>query len=83
MRRPALLKIMVDQMIVHQAKPEQIRQFHNHWARLSARQPTPCPICYLAEKERTLHQRQPDSDMDRFICITCQSIFEVRQIPIK
>lgn len=48
MRRPTLLKTMVDQMIAYKAKSEQIREFHSEWA---PRDSTPCPICYLEGKK--------------------------------
>jgi hypothetical protein len=79
MRRPDLLKTMVDKMINHGAKSEQIREFHNYWARLSPGYPMPCPICYLGRTRQQLLQLPVDERLEKFTCPSCQSIFEVRR----
>ncbi|MDO9420295.1 MAG: hypothetical protein Q7T66_06505 [Herminiimonas sp.] len=69
----------MDQMILHKAGAKHIRQFHNLWAKLPPRAPTPCPICYLEGKDQALVELPLNIDVELFKCAVCNSLFENSQ----
>lgn len=77
MQNAPLFHVLLDHLEAIDAPPMEIQRFVDRWHRLRPREAFPCPVCFLAGKERSLAALPTQGSVESTNCPACKTRFNI------
>ncbi|MEZ0605806.1 hypothetical protein ACAX43_27135 [Paraburkholderia sp. IW21] len=77
MQNPPLFHVLLDHLEATDTRPMDVQRFVDRWHRLKTHEAFPCPVCFLAGKERSLAALPAQGDVEPMKCPSCKTQFNV------